>query len=553
MYVHLHVHTAFSLLDGAGTISDYVKKCQQLGQSACAITDHGNMYGVIEWYKTCRANGVKPIIGCEVYVAPGSRFDKSVADSKGDDRYNHLVLLAKNNEGYKNLCKIVSAGFMEGFYYKPRVDKEILQKYSSGIVCLSGCIAGSIPKAILAGNIEKAEEEILFFKNTFEHFYLEIQNHGIEDELKVLPVISELSRKHKIKMVATNDCHYVNKEDADIHDTLLCIQTKAFKSQEKRFRFPNDEFYLKSEEEMRVLFEEYPEAIDNTNEVAELCNVEFEFGKVKLPDYEIPNGFNSHFEYLKHITETGMVKRYGDSIPEDYIKRMNYELETINSMGFVGYFLIVWDFINWAKEHDIPIGPGRGSGAGSIVAYAMGITNLDPMKYDLLFERFLNPERVSMPDFDVDMCYDRRQEIVDYVTRKYGKEKVSKIVTFGTIAAKTAVIDVGRVFEVPIADVRKISNLIPLNASLADAFKMAEFKSLYDSDPVAKRIIDTAVCLEGLPRQTSSHAAGVLIADRDITDYAPLCTNDEKEAVIQFPMTTLEELGLIKMDVRIVR
>jgi len=547
MFTHLHVHSEYSLLDGAIKIKELAKRLKELGMNACAITDHGNMFGVIDFYKALKAEGINPIIGCEVYVAPGSRFEKSAADAS-EDRYNHLVLLAKNNEGYKNLCKIVSAGYMEGFYYKPRVDKEVLTKYSKGIICLSACIAGSIPKAILANDLNKAREEIAFFNSTFENFYIEIQNHGIEDELKVLPVLVQLAKEYGIKTVATNDSHYLNREDADVQDTLLCIQTKAVKSQEKRFRFPNDEFYFKTEDEMRAIFSDYPEAIENTNEVATLCNVEFEFGKVKLPEYEIPAGFKDHFSYLRHITETGMVKRYGNDIPKEYLDRMEYELGIINSMGFVGYFLIVWDFINWAKEHDIPIGPGRGSGAGSIVAYAMGITNLDPMRFDLLFERFLNPERVSMPDFDVDMCYERRQEIVDYVTRKYGKERVSKIVTFGTMAAKTAVIDVGRVLEVPVNDVRKISNLIPLNATLEDAFKLADFKKVYDEDPVAKRIIDTAVKLEGIPRQTSSHAAGVLIADKDITEYAPLCTNDDKEAVIQFPMTTLEELGLIKMD-----
>lgn len=545
MFTHLHVHSKYSLLDGAIKFPDLVEKLTSLGQTACAITDHGNCYGVIDFYKAMKAANIKPIIGCEVYVAPGSRFDKK----KTSERiYNHLVLLAKDNNGYKNLCKIVSAGFTEGFYYHPRVDKEILEKYSEGIVCLSACIAGSIPSAIINNDMEKAQSEIDFFKRIFkDDFYIEVQRHGIKDEEKAYPVLLSLAKKNNIKVVATNDAHYVNKEDADIQDTMLCIQTKSVKSAEKRMRFETDEFYIKSEEEMLNLFPECPEAITNTQEIVDKCNVEFEFGKIKLPYYEIPEGFSDHFAYLKYLTEEGMKERYGNPCKE-YIDRMNYELDVINSMGFVGYYLIVWDFIHWAKSHGIAIGPGRGSGAGSIVAYAIGITNLDPMRYNLLFERFLNPERVSMPDFDIDIETVRREEVVDYVTRKYGQPRVSKIITFGTMAAKMSIQDVGKALEIPDAEIRRISALVPLNVTLADALKqIPEFAAEYEK-PQSKKIIDTAMKLEGMPRHISSHAAGVLIADKDITEYAPLAVTSKGDVVIQFPMTTLEEIGLVKMD-----
>lgn len=545
-FAHLHLHTEDSLLDGAIKISKLPKKLKELGQTAAAITDHGNMFGVIDFYKAMKAEGLKPLIGCEVYVAPGSRFEKSKnADEKV---YNHLVLLAKNNDGYKNLCRIVSLGYTEGFYYHPRVDKEVISKYHEGLVCLSACIAGSIPSAIIRGDEAKAREEVKFFKDTFgEDFYIEIQRHGIPEEDMANPVLIKLANENNIKVVATNDCHYIEREDAEMQDIMLCIQTKATISQEKRMKFATQEFFVKSTEEMSKLFSDVPEAITNTQEIVDKCNVEFEFGKIKLPYYEIPEGFENHFEYLKHLATVGMTKRYGDTCPQEYWDRMNYELDTINSMGFVGYFLIVWDFINWAKEHDIPVGPGRGSGAGSIVAYAIGITDLEPMRYNLLFERFLNPERVSMPDFDIDFCYERRQEVVDYVTQKYGQERVSKIITFGTLASKQAVLDVGKVLEVPDADVRAISGLIPTGAALADAIKLPEVQEACKK-PYVKKILDMAMKLEGMPRHISSHAAGVLIADKAITEYAPLAITTKGDVVIQFPMTTLEEIGLVKMD-----
>lgn len=545
-FIHLHLHSEYSLLDGAVRISKLPKKLKELGQTAAAITDHGNMFGVIDFYKAMKAEGLKPIIGCEVYVAPGSRFEKSkTTDTKA---YNHLVLLAKNNEGYKNLCKIVSLGYTEGFYYHPRVDKEVISEYHDGLVCLSACIAGSIPTAILKDNMVKAQEEVEFFKNTFgEDFYIEIQRHGIPEEDKANPVLIELAKKYGIKVVATNDCHYIEREDAEVQDVMLCIQTGATISEEKRMRFATQEFFVKSTDEMAELFRDIPESITNTQEIADKCNVEFEFGKIKLPYYEIPEGFENHFEYLKHLSTVGMKKRYGENCPQEYWDRMNYELDTINSMGFVGYFLIVWDFINWAKEHDIPVGPGRGSGAGSIVAYAIGITDLEPMRYNLLFERFLNPERVSMPDFDVDFCYERRGEVIDYVTQKYGQERVSQIITFGTLASKQAVLDVGKVLEVPDAEVKKISSLIPGGTSLSDAIKLPEMVEAY-KNPNVKKIIDIAIKLEGMPRHISSHAAGVLIADKAITEYAPLAVTNKGNVIIQFPMTTLEEIGLVKMD-----
>ena len=548
-FVHLHVHSEYSLLDGAIRIKGLGKKLKDMGFDACALTDHGNMYGVIEFYKELRSAGVKPIIGCEVYVAPGSRFSKKSADAGTDEKaYNHLILLAKNNEGYRNLCKIVSAGFTEGFYYKPRVDRELLEKYGKGIICLSACIAGSIPQAILAGNMDKARQDVELFKRIFDGFYLEIQDHGIPEERAIIPGIMQLAKEYNVKVVATNDSHYFYKEDAKIQDIMLCIQTKSTINTPNRFKFQTEEFYVKSEQEMKELFKDYPEAVTNTREVADLCNVELEFGKIHLPEYEIPQGYKDRFDYLKHLTWDGLKERYGKDVPKEYIERARYELNTIEQMGFVGYYLIVWDFIHWAKSNNIPIGPGRGSGAGSIVAYAIGITNLDPMRFNLLFERFLNPERVSMPDFDVDMSDEKRGLVVEYVTKKYGKEKVSKITTFGTMASKRAILDVGKVMELQPTEVRKLSDLIPTGESLDGAAALPEVANLLNSDVTLREIFEISKSLEGLPRNTSTHAAGVLIADADITDYAPMCITNDGDVAIQFPMTTLEELGLIKMD-----
>ena len=548
-FVHLHVHSEYSLLDGAIRIKGLGKKLKDMGFDACALTDHGNMYGVIEFYKELRSAGVKPIIGCEVYVAPGSRFSKKSADAGTDEKaYNHLILLAKNNEGYRNLCKIVSAGFTEGFYYKPRVDRELLEKYGKGIICLSACIAGSIPQAILAGNMDKARKDVELFKRIFDGFYLEIQDHGIPEERAIIPGIMQLAKEYNVKVVATNDSHYFYKEDAKIQDIMLCIQTKSTINTPNRFKFQTEEFYVKSEQEMKELFKDYPEAVTNTREVADLCNVELEFGKIHLPEYEIPQGYKDRFDYLKHLTWDGLKERYGKDVPKEYIERARYELNTIEQMGFVGYYLIVWDFIHWAKSNNIPIGPGRGSGAGSIVAYAIGITNLDPMRFNLLFERFLNPERVSMPDFDVDMSDEKRGLVVEYVTKKYGKEKVSKITTFGTMASKRAILDVGKVMELQPTEVRKLSDLIPTGESLDGAAALPEVANLLNSDVTLREIFEISKSLEGLPRNTSTHAAGVLIADADITDYAPMCITNDGDVAIQFPMTTLEELGLIKMD-----
>lgn len=548
-FAHLHVHTVYSLLDGACKINELVDKVKEMGQEAVAVTDHGVLFAAVEFYKSCKERGIKPIIGCEVYVAPNSRFDKAGSAVK-ESAYSHLILLAKNQEGYKNLCRLVSIGWTEGFYRRPRVDKEVLEKYSEGLVCLSACVAGSIPKAILAGDIDKAEKEVLWYNKTFENFYIEIQNHGLEDEAKAMPELIKLARKHNIPLVATNDAHYITKEDADVQDTMLCIQTDSLKSDPNRFHFETNEFYVKSVEEMEMLFGEYPESLTNTKVIADMCNVEFEFGKIHLPYYDIPKEFKTHYDYLRYLTINGMKKRYGENIPKSHLERMEYELGVINQMGFVSYYLIVWDFINWAKNHGIPVGPGRGSGAGSIVAYAIGITNLDPMEFNLLFERFLNPERVSMPDFDVDFCYYRRHEVIEYVTEKYGKDRVSQIVTFGTMAAKRAVLDVCKVMGIPTAEASALSKLIPDGAhmTIQQALDISEdFRRAYEKAEY-KPIIDMAMKLEGMPRHASVHAAGVLIADAPITEYAPLITDKNGAAVIQFPMTTLEELGLIKMD-----
>lgn len=550
-FTHLHVHTEYSLLDGHSKIAALVKYAKECGQQALAITDHGVMYGVIEFYKQCQEQGVKPIIGCEVYVAPGSRLEKS-GSSDDDSKYNHLILLAMNKTGYQNLCKICTVGFTEGFYYKPRVDIETLRNNSEGIICLSACVGGSIPQALLKNNYEEAKRLAIQFQEIFgkENFYIEIQDHGLREEHMVNPSLIRIAREIGAKIVATNDSHYTRKSDAESHDILLCIQTNKKFNDEKRFRFEGAEYYLKSEEEMRELFKYLPEAIDNTQEIVDKCNFEFEFGITRLPYYEIPPMYASHFDYFKDLCVKGMVKRYGENVPKEYMDRLNYELDVINRMGYVDYFLIVWDFINWAKERDIPVGPGRGSGAGSIAAYSIGITNLDPMRYDLIFERFLNPERVSMPDFDIDFCYFRRHEVIDYVTEKYGQERVSQIITYQTMAARGSIKDVGRVLDYPYSECDKIAKMIPNEPHMTiekALLASAELKAEYDNNAKIKYLIDIAKTIEGLPKATSQHAAGVLICDRPIVEYAPLMTSSGS-TVIQATMTQLEDLGLLKFD-----
>ncbi len=545
-FTHLHVHTEYSLLDGCCRIKKLIDKASQLGQTSCAITDHGVMYGAIDFYKYAKEKGVKPIIGCEVYVAPRSRFDKV----KGPDSvYSHLVLLCKNNTGYQNLIKLVSAGFTEGFYSKPRVDKELLEKYSEGLVCLSACLAGEIPKAILSGDMEKAYQTAAWYKGIFgEDYYLEMQNHGINEQQTVNAGIKNLSKQLDIKTVATNDVHYIEKSDHEMQRVLLCIQTGSTVSEENPLEFATNEFYLKTAEEMLKAFPNDTEALDNTNEIAEKCNVEFEFGKIKLPKFDI--GDRDHFEYFKEKCLLGLHRIYGDNPPSEVTVRLDYELEIINKMGYVDYYLIVADFVNFAKSKGIPVGPGRGSGAASLAAYCIGITGIDPIKYNLFFERFLNPERVSMPDFDIDFCYRRRQEVIDYVIEKYGHDRVSQIVTFGTLAARASVRDTGRALDIPYAVCDKIAKLIPFSVGMTIKRAMegsAELRSIYENDEQAKKLLDMAQKLEGMPRHASTHAAGIVISDRPVAEYVPLSVNDDA-VVTQYTMTSLEELGLLKMD-----
>ena len=547
-FVHLHVHSEFSLLDGANRIKDLPVRAKKLGMKAMAITDHGVMFGAIDFYKACLANGIKPIIGCEVYVAPRSRTDK---DPNLDAKYNHLILLAKDNDGYKNLTKIVSTGFTEGFYYKPRVDKETLEKYHQGLVCCSACLAGEIAQAILKGDMEEAERVALWFKNVFgEDYYLEIQNNGIKEQVLVNQKLVELSRKLDIPLVATNDSHYLRKEDAYNHEILLCIQTGKKITDEDRMRFETDELYIKSPEEMADYFSGVPEAIENTVKIADKCNVTFEFGHTILPNYDVPEGFATHYDYLEKLCDDGIRNRYGDNPSQEIIDRKNYELGVIKKMGYVDYFLIVWDYIHYAKTQGIPVGPGRGSGAGSIVAYAIEITDIDPMKYALLFERFLNPERISMPDFDVDFCYERRQEVIDYVSRKYGPDHVSQIITFGTMSARMVIRDVGRVLDVPYAVADKLAKMIPNELHITIKKALEQNKELldeYENNPETKRLLDIAMALEGMPRQASTHACGIVITKEPVVSYVPLYVRDGMIST-QYIMTTLEELGLLKMD-----
>ena len=548
-FTHLHVHTEYSLLDGSSKIKELAVRAKELGMDSMAITDHGAMYGVIDFYRAAREAGIKPILGCEVYVAPGSRFDRE--NVHGEDRYYHLVLLAENNEGYQNLMKIVSKGYVDGFYYKPRVDMEVLKTYHKGIIALSACLAGEVPRFLARGLYEEAKEAVLKYQEIFGrgNYFLELQDHGIPMQRQVNQGIIRLSRELDIPLAATNDCHYINAEDWEAHDILLCIQTGKKVADENRMRYEGGQYYVKSEEEMRELFSYIPEAIDNTAKIAERCNVEIEFGVTKLPRYEVPEGYDS-WGYLNHLCSEGFKERY----PEDdgtLKERLEYELGVIKSMGYVDYFLIVWDFINFARSHGIAVGPGRGSAAGSIVSYCLKITNIDPIRSQLLFERFLNPERVSMPDIDVDFCYERRQEVIDYVVEKYGKDQVAQIVTFGTLAARGVIRDVGRVMDLPYSLCDQVSKMVPaeLNITLDLALKKnPELKALYDTDEQVHKLIDMSRRLEGLPRHTSMHAAGVVISRTNIDEYVPLSRGSDGTITTQFTMTTLEELGLLKMD-----
>jgi DNA polymerase-3 subunit alpha len=549
-FVHLHTHTEYSLLDGSNKIKAYVKKCVDMGMTAAAITDHGNMYGVIDFYKECKAAGINPVLGCEVYVAPGSRFDRERV--QGEDHYYHLILLAENNQGYQNLIKIVSKGYVDGYYYKPRVDFEILQQYHQGIICLSACLAGEVARALDRGLYDEAKAVALKYRDCFGegNYFLELQDHGIEEQKNVNQGLMRLSRETGIPLVATNDCHYTNKEDADSHDVLLCIQTGKKLQDEDRMRFETQEFYVKSEEEMLQLFPYATDAIGRTQEIADRCHVEIEFGVTKLPHFEVPEGYDS-WTYLNKLCYEGLDRRYGDKASE-LKPRLKYELEVIKNMGYVDYFLIVWDFINYARTHGIPVGPGRGSAAGSLVSYTTGITNIDPMKYSLVFERFLNPERVSMPDIDIDFCYERRGEVIDYVIEKYGKDCVTQIVTFGTLKARGVIRDVGRVMDLPYGYVDSIAKMIPMDLGMTLDKAMeanSELRAVYESDDQVKNLIDVARTLEGLPRNTGMHAAGVVIAGKPMDEYVPVARGaDGSSMVTQFVMTTIEELGLLKMD-----
>ena len=548
-FAHLHVHTEFSLLDGSNKIKEYVSRVKELGMNSAAITDHGVMYGVIDFYREAKKQGINPILGCEVYVAPNSRFDREITG--GDDRYYHLVLLAENEEGYANLTKIVSKGFVEGYYYKPRVDKELLRKYHKGIIALSACLAGEVARFLTKGLYEEAKKTALEYQEIFGegNFFLELQDHGIPEQGLVNQQLFKMSEETGIELVATNDIHYTYAEDAKPHDILLCIQTGKKLSDENRMRYDGGQYYVKSEEEMLRLFPYAKQALENTQKIADRCHVEIEFGVTKLPKYDVPDGYTS-WEYLQKLCYEGLEKRYGD--PSQELKdRLSYELETIHQMGYVDYFLIVWDFIKYAKDHGIAVGPGRGSAAGSIVSYCLEITTIDPIRYQLLFERFLNPERVSMPDIDVDFCYERRQEVIDYVTRKYGKDCVAQIVTFGTLAARGVIRDVGRVMDLPYAYVDSISKMIPqeLGITIDKALKMnPDLKKLYDTDETVTNLIDMAKRLEGLPRHCSMHAAGVVICQKPVDEYVPLSRAADGTITTQFIMTTLEELGLLKMD-----
>ena len=546
-FTHLHVHTEYSLLDGACRIDRMFDRLKEMGQTAVAITDHGVMYGCVQFYDAAVAAGIKPIIGCEVYVATRTRFDKV----NRVDGNNHLILLCKNETGYKNLIKMVSAGFLEGFYSKPRVDKQLLEQYHEGLICLSACLAGEIPQAILAGDYARAKQTALYFNELFGqgNYYIELQDHGLDEDRVVLPQLIRLSRETGIPMVATNDAHYIRKEDAKTQSILLCIQTGKTIADVDRMEFQTDEFYLKSTDEMYDLFAMVPEACENTNKIADLCDFHFEFGNTKLPYFRAPGGMDNQ-DYFEKLCREGLERRYPGKVTPELKERLEYEIGVVKKMGYTNYYLIVYDFINYAKSKGIPVGPGRGSGAGSLAAYCVGITDIDPIRYNLIFERFLNPERVSMPDFDVDFCYERRQEVIDYVNEKYGRDHVAQIVTFGTMAARNAVRDVGRVMGLPYQDVDKVAKLIPmeLKMTLHHALEVSpDLKKLYDTDPKIHELIDTAIAVEGMPRHASTHAAGVVITREPATEYVPLSTNDGLP-VTQFNMTEIERLGLLKMD-----
>ena len=547
-FVHLHIHSEFSLLDGANRIKDLPVRAKELGMDSIAITDHGVMFGAIDFYKACKKEGVKPIIGCEVYVAPRSRTDKQPGI---DNHYYHLILLAKNNEGYKNLSKLVSLSFVDGYYYKPRIDREILEKYHEGLICLSACLAGEVNQALLSGQNEKAEQVALWHKKVFgDDYYIEIQNNGIKEQVLANQKLVQLARKLDIPLVATNDAHYLKREDAYNHEVLLCIQTGKRMSDEDRMKFDTDELYVKSPEEMAEYFKAFPDAIENTVKIAEQCNVEFEFGHTILPNYDVPPEYPTHYDFLKELCDKGLEKRYGKNLSEEIQKRAEYELSIIKKMGYVDYYLIVWDFIHYAKTNGIPVGPGRGSGAGSILAYAIEITDIDPIKYGLLFERFLNPERISMPDFDVDFSDERRQEVIDYVARKYGHDHVSQIITFGTMAAKMVIRDVARVLDYPYSEADALAKMIPneIHITIKKALEQnKELKERYDTDEQTRKILDIAMGLEGMPRQASTHACGVVITKDPVDTYVPLYVRDG-QINTQYIMTTLEELGLLKMD-----
>ncbi len=548
-FVHLHTHTEYSLLDGSNKIREYVTRVKELGMNSAAITDHGVMFGVIDFYRAAKEAGINPVLGCEVYVAPGSRFDREIG--AGEERYYHLVLLAENNQGYNNLMKIVSMGFVEGYYYKPRVDMELLKKYHEGLIALSACLAGEVSRYLVKGLYEEAKEAALRYRDIFGegNFFLELQDHGMPEQRLVNQQMLRLNRETGIGLAATNDVHYTYAEDEAAHDILLCIQTGKKLADENRMRYEGGQFYVKSPEEMAELFPYAPEALENTQKIADRCHVDIEFGVTKLPRYDVPEGYTA-WEYLNKLCLEGLERLYQN--PDEELKdRLSYELDTIKSMGYVDYFLIVWDFIKYARDHDIIVGPGRGSAAGSIVAYTLGITQLDPIRHNLLFERFLNPERVSMPDIDIDFCFERRQEVIDYVVRKYGKDRVVQIVTFGTMAARGVIRDVGRVLDMPYASVDVIAKMIPneLNITIDKALQMNhELKTVYDTDEEVHHLIDMSRRLEGLPRHTSMHAAGVVISQKNVDEYVPLSRSSDGTITTQFTMTTLEELGLLKMD-----
>ena len=548
-FAHLHVHTEYSLLDGSNKIKEYVEKIKALGMTAGAITDHGVMYGVIDFYKAAREAGINPVLGCEVYVAPGSRLDREMVH--GEDRYYHLVLLAENNTGYSNLMKIVSKGFVEGYYYKPRVDMEVLEKYHEGIIALSACLAGEVQRNLVRGMYEEAKEVAYRYERCFGkgNFFLELQDHGIPEQKLVNQQLLRMSQETGIELVATNDVHYTNAEDAEPHDILLCLQTGKKLADEDRMRYEGGQYYVKSEEEMKSLFPYALQALENTQKIADRCHVEIEFGHTKVPHFEVPEGYDS-WTYLNKLCHEGLDKRYGVDAPK-YLQKLDDELAVIKNMGYVDYFLIVWDFIHYAREHDIMVGPGRGSAAGSLVSYTTGITDIDPVRYNLIFERFLNPERVSMPDIDVDFCFERRQEVIDYVVEKYGKDCVTQIVTFGTLAARGVIRDVGRVMDLPYNFVDTIAKAIPneLGITIDKALLMnPELRGMYESDESVKKLIDMSRRLEGLPRHTSMHAAGVVISQKPMDEYVPLSRASDGTITTQFTMTTIEELGLLKMD-----